>query len=182
MPDNIIDDNLIYQAIHGDIDAFGEIVEKISPALGAIAYAQCGNEEEARDLVQETIVESYQKLSELKEPKAFRAWIFQIVRNKAISFVRSKRAERSAKANWLDKIFKNQKAEINKPEESAIKREEKDNLLEAVSKLDENDREIILLRYYSHMTCNEAALALDISEDAANKRLQRAVKRLKDIL
>ena len=52
----------------------------------------------------------------------------------------------------------------------------------AVALLDDRDSEIIIMRHYEHLTNQEIAQALELTEPAASMRYLRAVRKLKDVL
>ena len=52
----------------------------------------------------------------------------------------------------------------------------------AIQQLNEQDQEIILMRHFEHLTNQEAAMALELSEPAASMRYLRAMRRLRELL
>ena len=68
------------------------------------------------------------------------------------------------------------------PASAAIQQEMQRRLREAISQLDEDDREVILMRHYEMLANQEAAAALGLTEAAASMRYLRAVRKLRDLL
>ena len=68
------------------------------------------------------------------------------------------------------------------PATAAMQQELQQRLYEAITHLDDNDREIILMRHFEQMSNQEVASALELSEAAASMRYLRALRRLKDLI
>ncbi|MHC4873985.1 MAG: RNA polymerase sigma factor [Planctomycetota bacterium] len=163
------DAEIIQKVLRGEKEAFSLLAEKYSGIAGAVAYSVVGNEENSKDIAQDSIFEAFLKLHKLKNPELFKSWLCKIVRNKAKNWLKKKAREKSAVTA---------KAEDNSRAES--KTAEKDRITEALQKLNEKEREIILLRYNTGLSREETAEILEISQAAADKRLQRGVKKLKE--
>src|SRR5262249_45879174 len=68
------------------------------------------------------------------------------------------------------------------PSEAVVKEELRHRVQQALAKLDEEDREVILMRDFEDMTNGEVAQALDLGASGATMRYGRALFRLKEIL
>ena len=68
------------------------------------------------------------------------------------------------------------------PAAAALQQEMARKVEQAITLLDEKDCEIIVMRHYEHLTNQEIAQALDLTEPAASMRYLRAVRRLKGVL
>ena len=68
------------------------------------------------------------------------------------------------------------------PASAAIQNEMQRRLREAIAQLDEDDREVILMRHYEILANQEVAAALDLTEAAASMRYLRAVRKPRDLL
>lgn len=164
-----IDTEIIQKVLKGDKEAFSILAEKYSGLAGATAFSVTRNEENARDIAQESLFEAFLKLHKLKNPEKFKSWLCRIVKNKAKNWLRKKDREKeavTAKAKHIDQT---------EPET-----EKNEKITETLDKLPEKEREIILLRYNAGLSREEAADVLEISLAAADKRLQRGVKKLKE--
>ena len=68
------------------------------------------------------------------------------------------------------------------PAAQALQKEMAKRIEDAILKLEQTDREIIVMRHYEHLTNQEVAMALALTEPAASMRYLRAVRRLKSVL
>src|SRR5258708_7072628 len=78
-----IDRSLIDRARNGDLDAFESIVNARMDAVYRLTSAILGNEADARDAAQETFVAAWRRLSRLREPDKFEAWLQRVAVNAA---------------------------------------------------------------------------------------------------
>ena len=70
---------LILQAKQGDVAAYSEIVRRFQDTAVGYAYGILGNHDAAKDAAQEAFIEAYACLGELREPRAFAAWLRRII-------------------------------------------------------------------------------------------------------
>ncbi len=165
------------------------IGSRLDPALGRRA--------DASDVVQETMIEASRRLAAyLREPALpFHLWLRQIARDRLVDAHRRHRAagvrsldrERSLTLPaFADRSSIELAAQLRDPgmtpAASAMRRELERRFREVLSGLDEDDREILLLRHFEAMTNGEAARALGLSEPAAGMRHLRALRRLRAAL
>jgi RNA polymerase sigma factor (sigma-70 family) len=161
---------LVRQALSGRKSAFGELVERYLPMVQAVALAQTGNREDARDAAQETFLKAYLKLDTLKEPARFAPWVRTIVRNVCANLHRARHGE----TGHLDEAA--EPAVFPDPARAELR----EMLLHHIHKLDENYREVLLLYYFSGQGVRRTAQMLEVSPDAVKKRLCRARAALKE--
>lgn len=149
------------------------------------------------DVVQDVFVEANRRLQEyLASPSMpFHLWLRQIAKDRIIDAHRRHRgsAKRSVDreqvlAGGLDPEESQHDwiGQLRDPEltpAAAVAQKEMTVLVErAISLLDEHDAEILVMRHYEHLSNQEAAQALGLSEPAASMRYLRAVRRLRDLL
>lgn len=172
---------LVALARGGNKQAFGELLERYQHMALNIARRMVGQEELARELVQEAFLAAYLSLAQLREDGRFRNWLYSIVLNTCRSYVRGQNhSAYSLEAlvggaqgdllvssdTWLD------------PEEEAEERELHEQVLQAVQELAPGERIATLLFYYAQLSVREIATLLHISETAVKSRLFQARKKL----
>jgi RNA polymerase sigma-70 factor (ECF subfamily) len=156
-----------------------------------------GRREDASDVVQNVLLEASRRLPDyLANPALpFALWLRQIAGDRLIDVHRRHRvaARRSiererpiAAGEFLDRSSIDLAAQLRDqgltPAALAIRRELFERFQLALEELGEDDREIMLLRHFEHLTSAEAATALGLSEPAAGMRYLRALRRLRVIL
>ena len=156
-----------------------------------------GRREDASDVVQSVLIEASRRLHDYLENPAlpFALWLRQIASDRLIDVHRRHRvaARRSidrerpiTACEFADRSSLDLAAQLRDqgltPAAEAIRRELFERFHTALDELGGDDREIVLLRHFEHLTNAEAAHALGLSEPAAGMRYLRALRRLRAIL
>lgn len=154
----------VRKVLSGQRDAFAPLVDRYLPAVYAVSYAQTGNHADAEDAAQEAFLSAFQSLHTLREPGKFEGWVVAIARRAA-----AKVRERKPR-NEVTGVDGMEDSTYPDPARQELRR----LLREEIERLEEEPREVLLLHYFAGMSAREIAGALDISREAAKKRLQRA--------
>jgi RNA polymerase sigma-70 factor, ECF subfamily len=87
----LIDIKLIEECRGGNFNNFGKLVEKTSPFAFSVAFRMLGDEDQAKDVVQETMIAIWQKLGKIKSAEVYKTWIYRVVVNKCYDQLRAKK-------------------------------------------------------------------------------------------
>ena len=87
----MIDLKLIEECREGNLENFRKLVESTSPFAFSVAFRMLGDEDQAKDIVQETMVTIWQKLSKIKSAEVYKTWIYRIVINKCYDQLRKRK-------------------------------------------------------------------------------------------
>jgi RNA polymerase sigma-70 factor (ECF subfamily) len=171
------EDRLVRRAVRGDRQAFAELVRREERYMYALAMGRLGDEHLARDAVQDALLSAWEKVRDLREPRAFRSWLGRVVINAAISAGRKRRSgEHVALEEGMDA------AHPAGPGDAAEAQERRRRLAGAVAALEE-DRQILLAMYYSEgLSYAEIAGRLGITVGAVRGRLFQAREKLRAML
>ena len=156
-------------------------------ALTTFAYHLTYNEEDAKDLVQETFMKAYRAISSYVEGTNAKAWLFKILKNAYINQYR-KKSRRPAKVDFEEFIGYQDKEEGSKVSEyQDLRTEIFENLLGdevtvAINSLPIDFRTVILLCDVEGFTYEEIAKIIDIPIGTVRSRLHRARNMLKEKL
>lgn len=183
--ENQIDTELVALARNGDKQAFGQLVERYESMAKRVAVGMVANEDIARELVQEAILEAYLSLDHLRDNTRFKSWLYGIVLNVCRSYIREQKSnpyslEALMGGMYLDRVSFSDG--VLDPEVVVVERERYGAVLDAVQALSAKDRTAILLFYYEQLSIREVAAILEISVIAVKGRLHRARKQLKERL
>ncbi|MGH7507187.1 MAG: RNA polymerase sigma factor, partial [Longimicrobiales bacterium] len=161
---------LVGRARNGDSAAFGSLVRRHYDAAFAVALARVGSREDAEDACQDAFITALQRLDECRQPERFRAWVLQIVRNRAHN-VRRHQSLRSGppldRAGLLHDPGQN-------PARDAERAELRGRLSEAMRTLTPTQREVLLLHDAEGLRHREIASALGISQASSRVHLHKA--------
>ena len=155
-------------------DAFTALVERHLNLVYSAALRQVRSPELAEEVSQSVFTNLARDAAKLKPDTVLTAWLYHVTRQAAIDVVR-----REARRQAREQIAL-QMSDMNDPAPDWTQIEPL--LDEAMHSLDEADRTAILLRYFENKSLREVGEALGSSEDAAQKRISRAVERLRGYL
>ncbi len=127
------------------------------------------NEQDAEDLVQETLLKAYKGYKNLKEKAFFKTWIIKIWLNQSRRFYSKHRRDYPAKPY----------SETDGYREYNAQWDEKLTLLSHLNRLSDSHRQMIVLRYFSQLTVPEMARILRLPQGTVKSRLSRALHNLK---
>ena len=135
-----------------------------------------GDDDMARDLLQDTYVAAWRNLASYDDSRPFRNWIFRIGQNRLRNLLRRRAVEGKA----LPTLTEDRENET--PEALAIRRERQERLEAALLKLPHRQRIIVLLRYQEGLTCADIGRLISLTPNAVSIQLHRARRHLKDDL
>jgi len=161
-------DEIIDRTYIGDNQAFGELVRRYRDMAFGYALTLVDREQTAEDVVQEAMVLAYANLSQLREHRAFGAWLRGIVRHQSYRALRTE----PATVPW---------EAMDEHEEAphSDRNQVWDQVREAVDSLAPEQRLLIQLHYEHGLSQSEIATKLGLSAGQVNMRLHAARSRLK---
>ncbi len=153
-------------------EAFAALVTRHINLVYSVALRQVGNPHHAEEITQAVFIILAKKASALRHDKALSSWLFQATRLTANNFIRSEtRRHRREEEAYMQSVLDEAGTEVW-PRIAPL-------LDDAVAGLREKDRQAIVLRFYEGRNLREVGLALGASEDAAEKRVNRALEKLR---
>lgn len=157
----------VKKAIKGDRQAFLDLIEPQKDKLYKIAYTYVKNENDALDVIQETMFKAYTSVDRLKKPKYFDTWLVKILINVSITIL-----NRNKNTTYLEESTISSYNNLDE-------HENKLDLENELKKLDKKYREVIVLRYFKDFTIKEIAEILDIPLGTAKTNLYRGLESLR---
>lgn len=170
---------LLEKAGTGDREAFKAVVRLYQQKVFLLAYSFLRNREDAMDIVQETFLKLYQKLSSYEKDRNFQAWLLQIARNLSIDHYRKHAKSREVESEKnIDEL--NPGALDGHSGESSV--ELRQIFSRCLEKLGERQRMIFVLKHYNGLQYNEIAQVLNISVGTVKSLHFKAVRKMKTLL
>lgn len=130
-----------------------------------LAYSYVRNEQDALDIVQESAYKAVKDCKKIEDSSFISTWIYRIVVNSAIDFLRKRRREKGY-------------GEEDEPVFYETGYQESE-LFEVLKNLKEKDKAIVILRYFQDLKLEEIAVIMDENINTIKARLYRALKKLK---
>jgi len=156
-------EDLIRRFQRGQPGAFDALFERYKDYVYRVAFFVTRNSGDAEEATQEAFLDLLRALPRFKieGPARFETWLYKITVNRCRSRFRRKRPP---SADW-DELADELVAGVNgDPEHSALKREMRDTIWQAVDRLPDAQREVVALRYLSDLSYDEIAEALGINQ------------------
>jgi RNA polymerase sigma-70 factor, ECF subfamily len=165
---------LVERAQRGDAASCDELVRRFLRVAYSVALAVLLRRADAEDVAQDAMVAALEQLGSCRNPRAFKGWLVQIVKNRALNAlekrrVRADHARREQSEDALDVAGA-----------AAVGQREK--LLAALARIPASQREVVLLHDLEDWTHAEIAEATGISEVTSRQRLFQARRALRDAL
>ena len=172
----------------GDVGAFYDLVRPYERVIYLAALSLVRNEADAEDVAQEAVLKAFKNLSRFRQESKFSTWVIQITINEAKMKLRKDRRhlyesldenQRSEEGDYIPQDFADWR-EI--PSETLEQKQLRKALNEALRSLPEKYRTVLILRDVQHLSINETAQALGLSEANVKTRLSRARLQMRDAL
>jgi RNA polymerase sigma-70 factor, ECF subfamily len=174
------DAQLIDQALHGRSDAFGQLVLKYQDRLFNTVFHVIGHAEDARDVVQEAFVQAFLKLDSFRRDSAFYTWLYRIAFNAAMTQRRRRRPV--ASIDRAEAIGMEPPDQNDDPAESLERTERRSQVRQAIARLDEEYRAVLVLREIDGCRYETISEVLDLPVGTVRSRLHRARLQLREHL
>lgn len=163
----------VIKSQQGDGKAFAELISSCQNKLYKIAFAYMKNEQDALDVVGDTIYKAYMDINKLKNPEYFYTWITKILINLSINKLRANKRivfiEEYEEIHIKDNITSSFDFDIPRNVD----------LYNAIDKLDLKSKSFIILKYLEDMTIAQISDILNVPQGTVKASIHRALKKLK---
>ena len=182
------DAQLIRQTLAGHTAAFGQLVQKYQDRLYNTVVHAVGNAEDAKDVVQEAMVQAFLKLDSFQGASAFYTWLYRIAFNVASTHRRHRGAMRAAEQTAIadGHLRDGGDGHPRNPSDGPADRMERDErcrqVRHAISQLAEEFRVVLVLREIDGCCYETIAETLDLPVGTVRSRLHRARMQLREQL
>jgi RNA polymerase sigma-70 factor (ECF subfamily) len=157
---------------------FRRLYEMVFPILFRVAYRIAGSEEAAEALCQEAFFRLHEKNMVFPSPEEAKYWLIRVVKNAALNYAKRKERERKA----YQRAFREDLRTEETGEGILIRHETREEIREALEKLPDNLRIVLILKEYGELNYKEIGRILGISEGNVKVRVFRARERLAGLL
>jgi RNA polymerase sigma-70 factor (ECF subfamily) len=177
----LIDREIIEECRNGNLHSFKQLVEITTRPAFNVSFRIMGDEEEARDIVQESMIAIWKNIRNIKSPGSFKTWFYRIVVNKCYDRLRKRKANPEFIADermWAsisNKISEDPFTEMDNRETSQLIR-----LL--TEKLSPKQKAVFVLSDLEEMSNEEISEITGISRTNVKANLHYARKRISEMI
>jgi RNA polymerase sigma factor (sigma-70 family) len=155
-------------------DAFRTLVDRYAALVYHVALRQLGNPQSAEEVTQGVFIALAQKAGKISRRTVLSGWLFRATRFAVLNLVRDENCRRSYEHEALTMQITSDSNEADSVWEQILP-----HLDDALDRLSQSDRELVLIRFFGSKSYKEVAQVLGITEDTAKKRLSRAIEKLR---
>lgn len=166
------DSELLEASKRGEHAAFGALVERYQGVVCAVTYSRTRDQALSEDVAQDTFLAAWRQLDQLREPNRLRSWLCGIAKNLARKARR--RTDRETPTEQPELVAR------DNPFDAVSEAQAERVVGEALARVPETYRDVLVLYYREQRSAKEVAEALDISESAVLQRLARGRQYLAD--
>jgi RNA polymerase sigma-70 factor, ECF subfamily len=158
---------LVLRAMHGETQAFGELVQKYRPLVYSLVLSRTRQPEDVEELVQEVFCRAFEELDGLRQPELFGGWLRRIAANMVVSWWR-----RQQRGGQIVQEYARQNEGRNiRPDENHEATRRVSELRGALGRLSDPYRRVLQLYYWERCSYQEISAVLGVPETTVKWRL-----------
>jgi RNA polymerase sigma-70 factor (ECF subfamily) len=178
---------LVARARQGDLQAYDELIKRYQERIYATIYHMTSNHEDSNDLAQESFIKAFQALKSFKGGSSFYTWLYRIAVNKTINFLKQRKNRQAMSLNDIDFQAEHDPDLVALVSEKTPRREAglselQEKLNEALMKLSEPHRLVVVLHDVQGQSHEEIAKVMDCNIGTVRSRLFYARQQLQAYL
>jgi RNA polymerase sigma factor (sigma-70 family) len=158
---------------HGSHDAFQSLVERHLNLVYSLARRSVRSRSQAEEITQTVFIIFARKAATLSRHTVLAGWLYRTTRLVALEALRADHQQQSHREEFL---------EMEASEPNRLWEEVRPVLAEALDRIQTRDRNALVLRFFEERSLGEVGQTLGISEEAARKRVDRALEKLRGLL
>ena len=173
---NLTDEAIMLKVVNGQVEQLGLLFERYHVRLYNFYLRQVNDQDLSRDLTQNTFERVLKYKHTYRAEMPFKAWFYQIARN-----VKTDHYKKHKESRPIDEIPYERNLRLSEEDHSLEKKEQLKLLQDALQRLPEDKREILIMSQLEEMEYAQIAETYQITENHARVRVHRALKALKDV-
>jgi RNA polymerase sigma-70 factor, ECF subfamily len=177
----LIDIKLIEECRAGNLNNFRKLVELTSPFAFSVAFRILGDEDQAKDVVQETMVTIWQKLKKIRSAEVYKTWIYRIVVNRCYDQLRRRKRNQEFIAD--EKEWKFISDRVAEEPSSQLENNEMAMIINLMTdRLSPKQKAVFVLSQIEQMSNDEIAEITGISKSGVKSNLYYARKSISEMV
>ena len=173
---------VVQRVQRGDVNAFEDLVAAYEKNVYNLALRMTGNAQDAEDMAQEAFIKAYNSLFSFRGESKFSVWLYRIVSNVCLDFLRKKNKQSTVSLSMEDDDGEDSQLDLpdlsQSPEELLEKKLTREAVQRGLAALPEDARQILLLREIQGLSYEEIGETLGLESGTVKSRIFRARKKL----
>lgn len=165
-------------------EAYNELLQRYHKKLFVYMYHLIGNKDEVEDLLQNVFAKTYKSINHFDTERKFSSWIYRIAHNESVNFL--KRKSKKQFISWEDIVSTKDKLETQSdeklPEEIWMQQELTQEVSNAMQKLPEKYKQVLILRYFAESSYEAIGEILGKPVNTVGTLINRAKKKLTEVM
>jgi RNA polymerase sigma-70 factor (ECF subfamily) len=177
---NYSDEEIVEQVLSGEKELFGMLIDRYQRPIYNLMHRYAHNDDEAADLTQDVFVRAFDKLWSLRADGRFFSWLYGLAINHAKDWTR-KNNRRNSQLHIIEQAALDHDDGMN--QNIGVEDQEDAHFLQqALLKIRDHTREILILRYRHGCSIKEVASTFNLNESAVKMRIKRGLEQLRDLI
>ncbi|MAT39170.1 MAG: RNA polymerase subunit sigma-24 [Ectothiorhodospiraceae bacterium] len=172
------DRKFIAAALAGDQEAYSQIVKKYRNSIYHLIVRMIGYNHEAEDLTQEAFIKAFNSLASFNDEYAFSTWLYKIATNNCIDHLRKKKLQTFSINKPINTLEGETTFEIPdtsyEPDKDIVQSQQSSTIQDAIEKLPDKYRRVIIMRHQEEKSYEEIAEELDLPLGTVKAHIFRA--------
>ena len=177
---------LVRLAAGGDPDAFEKLVLAYEKQIYHLALRMTANPDDAMDLSQETFLRAWRGLASYRSDSAFATWLYRLASNVCIDFLRRQKKQKIVPLYHTDDEEDERELSLPEPgpgpEEQILQQLEQEQVANALTQLEPEYREALVLCVVNGLSYTEIAQVLGVKEGTVKSRIARAREKMRKLV
>ncbi len=173
---------LIKSAQKGNDAAMEALLFMYEKKIYNVAYRYMGNEADAYDMAQESLIKIYKSIRTFRHESSFSSWVYRLTVNTCLDGIRKRKNEPLSLDSTIESGFLIEDKNSSTPEAHTLNIESREDIQAAINTLSEDHRITVILRDIQGLSYEEISESLSISIGTVKSRLSRGRQRLREIL
>lgn len=177
-----MDELILRRAQKGDTAAFEQLITPYDQLIWRVCWHYIHHMEDARDCAQEAMVKAWRSLPQYRQDCALETWLYRIASSCCVDFLRRQKRRAAESTDALAETGFDPADPAPQPDETAIHRDEKQQLYHAIDQLPEDMRTALILSAVEGRKYEEIAQITGVASGTVKSRINRARQKLTEIL
>lgn len=177
-----MDELILRRAQKGDTAAFEQLITPYEQLVWRVCWHYTHHMEDARDCAQEAMVKAWRSLPQYRQDCALETWLYRIAASCCVDFLRKQKRHAAESTDALAENGFDPADPAPQPDETALRRDEKQQLYQAMDLLPEDMRTALILSAVEGRKYEEIAQITGVASGTVKSRINRARQKLKEIL